>query len=335
MAGSSAGPQVAVVVLCWNGHRDTLACLESLGRVDWDQLTTIVVDNGSTDGTAEAVRERFPRVLLLRSNENLGFAEGNNVGLRAAFAAGADYVLLLNNDTVVDPGLLRALVEEAELRPDAGALCPMIYYNQPADRIWYAGAAFDPRRVHNGRHTGYGDRDVGQYAKTREIGRATGAAMLVRRKAVEDVGYLDHRLFLQVEDVEWSLRMRAAGYRILFVPAGKVWHGVSVATGGEHAPATAYYEMRNTLAVCARHFPLRGLAGLRREAAMVVIHLLHARKADRPWTNLRAVLQGWRDYRAGRLGSWREGGPTGGPPPYDVPMGVRARASDASRAAAA
>jgi GT2 family glycosyltransferase len=327
-------PHVAVVVLCWNGYSDTLACLESLGRMDWERLTTIVVDNGSTDGTAEAVVERFPAVLLLRSDENLGFAEGNNVGLRAAFAVGAEYVLLLNNDTVVDPGLVRALVEKAEQRPDAGALCPMIYYTQPADRIWYAGAAFDPRRVHNGRHTGYGDPDTGQYGKAREIGRATGAAMLVPRRVVEDVGYLDHRLFLQVEDVEWSLRMRAAGYRILFVPAGKVWHRVSVATGGEHAPATAYYEMRNTLAVCARHAPLGGLAALRREAAMVVIHLLHARKADRPAKNLSAVLQGWRDYRAGRLGAWPEG-PSEGPPPYDVPIGARAPASDASSAAAA
>jgi GT2 family glycosyltransferase len=325
---------VAVVVLCWNGYSDTLACLESLSRVDWQRLTTIVVDNGSTDGTAEAVLERFPEVLLLRSDENLGFAEGNNVGLRAAFAADAEHVLLLNNDTVVDAGLVRALVEEAQRRPDAGALCPMIYYTQPAERIWYAGAAFDPRRVHNGTHTGYGDSDRGQYAKTREIGRATGAAMLVPRRVVEEVGYLDTRLFLQVEDVEWSLRMRAAGYRILFVPAGKVWHRVSVATGGEHAPATAYYEMRNSLAVCARHAPLRGLAGLRREAAMVAVHVLHTRKADRPAKNLSAVLQGWRDYHAGRLGPWREG-LSEGSAPYDVPIGVRAPASDASRAAAA
>ena len=302
MNGEAGGLHVAVVVLCWNGYSDTLACLESLGQAEWDRLTTIVVDNGSTDGTSEAVRERFPEVVLLRSEENLGFAEGNNVGLRAALAAGAEYVLILNNDTVVDRDLIGALVEEAERRPDAGALCPMIYYTDPPDRIWYAGARFDPRGIHNGPHTGYGDRDVGQYGTTREIGRATGAAMLVRRGVLEDVGYLDARLFLQVEDVEWSLRMRAAGHRILFVPAGRVWHRVSVATGGEHAPATAYYEMRNTLAVCSRYAPLRRLASLRRECAVLALHLFHARKGDRPAENVRAVLQGWRDYRAGRLG---------------------------------
>jgi GT2 family glycosyltransferase len=306
-----AGPRVAVVVLCWNGCSDTLACLESLERVDWERLTTIVVDNGSTDGTSEAVLERFPEVVIMRSEENLGFAEGNNVGLRAAFAAGADYALILNNDTVVDERLIAALVGEAERRPDAAALCPMIYYTDPPDRIWYAGARFDARRVHNGRHTGYGDRDTGQYEATREIGRATGAAMLVPRRVVDDVGYLDGRLFLQVEDVEWSLRMRAAGYRILFVPEGRVWHRVSVATGGEHAPDTAYYEMRNTLVVCDRHAPLHGLAALTRDGSILAVHLLHARKADRPAENVRAVLDGWRDYRAGRLGQRGSSGERG------------------------
>jgi GT2 family glycosyltransferase len=298
----SEAPRVAVVVLSWNGRSDTLACLESLAHVDWDPLTTIVVDNGSTDGTSEAVLDRFPEVVILRSEENLGFAEGNNYGLRTAFAAGAEYALVLNNDTIVDRGLIAALAGEAERRPDAGALCPMMYYTDPPDRIWYAGARFDARRVHNGRHTGYGDRDTGQYDATREIGRATGAAMLVPRRVVEDVGYLDGRLFIQVEDVEWSLRMRAAGYRILFVPAGKVWHRVSGATGGEHDPDTAYYEIRNTLAVCSRHAPLRGPARLRREGSILAVHLLHARKAARPAENVRAVLDGWRDYRAGRLG---------------------------------
>jgi GT2 family glycosyltransferase len=310
-------PRVAIVVLCWNGLRDTIVCMESLHRIGYDALTTIVVDNGSSDGTAAIVHESFPDVTVIRLEENLGFAEGNNVGLRAAFSMGADYALLLNNDTIADEQLVAALVEEAEQRPDAGALCPMIHYTDPPDRIWYAGARFDARRVHNGRHTGYGDRDTGQYHATREIGRATGAAMLVPKRVVEDVGYLDGRLFLQVEDVEWSLRMRAAGYRILFVPAGKVWHRVSMATGGEHAPATAYYEMRNTLVVCDRHAPLPAAAKLRREAAILAVHLLHARKAPRPLVNMGAVLDGWRDYRAGRLGP-RDGDarpqPSGAPP---------------------
>jgi GT2 family glycosyltransferase len=295
-------PHVAVVVLSFNRCDDTRVCLESLRHLRWERLTVVVVDNASTDGTLEAVRRDYPEVVLIHSDANLGFAEGNNVGLRAAFAAGADYALLLNNDTIADQGLVEALVGEAMGRPDAGALCPMIHYVDPPDHIWYAGARFDPRAIHNGRHTGYRERDTGQYHSVREIGRATGAAMLIPRSVVENVGYMDGRLFLQVEDVEWSLRMRAAGYRILFVPQGRVWHHVSLASGGERAPDTAYYEMRNTLEVCSRHAPVRRLPRLRREAQMLAVHLFHARLAPRPLANARAVIDGWRDFRAGRLG---------------------------------
>ena len=301
MAGE-AFPHVVTVVLNWNGRDDTLTCLESLKRLDWPCHETIVVDNGSSDGSAGAIRSAHPEVTLIATGRNLGFAEGNNVGLRAALEAGADYVLLLNNDTVIAADALRRMVPEAERRRDAGALCPLIYYCDPPDRIWYAGARFDARRGHNGRHTGYGERDTGQYDRVREIGRATGAAMLVRRAVVEQVGFMDGELFLQVEDVEWSLRMRAAGWRIFFVPAGKVWHRVSVATGGEHAPATAYYEIRNTLAVCDRYAPARGLRAARRRLAILLVHMLHTRRARRPSENFRAVMAGWRDYREGRLG---------------------------------
>jgi GT2 family glycosyltransferase len=301
MAGE-AFPNVATVVLSWNGRDDTLACLESLAGLDWPRHHTIVVDNGSTDGTVAAIEAAHPDATVIATGRNLGFAEGNNVGLRAAMEAGADYVLLLNNDTLVARDLLRQLVAEAERRPDAGAFCPLIYYLDEPDRIWYAGARFDARRGHNGRHTGYGERDTGQYDRPREIGRATGAAMLVRRAVIDEVGLLDGDLFLQVEDVEWSLRMRQAGWRVFFVPAAKVWHKVSVATGGEHAPATAYYEMRNTLAVCDRYAPLRGVSAVRRRAAIWGVAVLHSRRGRRPTENLRAVVEGWRDYRDGRLG---------------------------------
>lgn len=295
-------PHVAVVILAWNGREDTLACLASLEEAAWNDLSTIVVDNGSSDGVADAIAEGFPDVDVIRSDHNLGFAGGNNLGLRAAYDAGADYMLLLNNDTVIDRNAIRELVAEAERRPDAGALCPLIYYMEPSDVIWFAGAPFDPRRGHNGRHTGYGERDRGQYDAVRETGRGTGAAMLVSRRAIDEVGFLDERLFLRVEDVEWSVRMRAAGYRVLMVPAAKVWHRVSVASGGEHSPAIAYYLTRNTLAVSARHAPLRGLARLRRDLTILLVALVHARRAQRPFENLRSVIEGWRDYRSGRLG---------------------------------
>src|SRR5579871_2335057 len=121
-------PAVAVVVLSWNGRDDTLACLASLAKADAPGLVTIVADNGSADGTAEAVAEQFPTVELIQNGANLGFAGGNNAGIRRALELGATHVLVLNNDTELDPGFLGALLDEARKRPDAGALCSKILF---------------------------------------------------------------------------------------------------------------------------------------------------------------------------------------------------------------
>ena len=301
MAGSSER-HVAVVVLTLDGREDTLACLESLASVDWDRLTAIVVDNGSTDGTERAVRDAFPDVTVVRSERNLGFAGGNNLGIRHALELAVDDVLLLNNDTEVEPGLIRELERELAARPDVGALCPLITYAEPADLIWYAGARFDPRRGHHGRQDGYRERDKGQYAHVRETQRASGCAVLLPRDVLENVGGFDEDLFLHYEDVDLSLRIRAAGRRIYVVPAARVRHKVSAGTGGEQSPTIAYYGMRNVLEVCERHAAVGPLRGALREAEAVAAHVLHARRARHPGANLRAVFAGWRDHRRGRLG---------------------------------
>jgi GT2 family glycosyltransferase len=294
---------VAPVICSWNGREDTLACLESLAQMRWEGLTPIVVDNGSTDGTAEAVRERFPDVVLLRSESNIGASGGNNLGMRHALELGADYVFVLNNDTSLDPDLIAELVAEAERRPDAGALCPLIYYEDPPDLVWYAGAEYEPDRGYNGQMTGYRERDTGQFEGVREIGALVTCAVLVPRPILEDVGLLDDSLFIQIDDFEWSLRMRRAGYRIYCVSGARMWHKISAACGGEDSPTVAYYAVRNTLAVNARHAPLRGPSALRRYATTLGAHLAHARKGEHPLRNLLAVVEGWRDFHRGRLGA--------------------------------
>ena len=293
---------MAVVILSWNGREDTLACLDSLADVRWERMTPVVVDNGSTDGTAEAIRDRFPDTVLLDAGGNIGFSPGNNLGMRHALDIGADYVLILNNDTRLDPGLVSALVAEAERRPDAGALCPLIYYDDPPDLIWYAGAEYTPERGHQGRMTGYRERDVGQYEGVREVGALIGCAALIPRHVLEEVGMFDDSLFIQIDDFEWSLRMRRAGYRVYCVSAARMWHKVSGARGGEDSPMVAYFSVRNTLAVNARHAPLRGLAAFRRNFVTLGTHIVHSRKGAHPVKNLLAVIEGWQDYRRGRLG---------------------------------
>ena len=215
---------MAAVVLGWNGRDDTLACLRSLRGATYPELSVVVVDNASTDGGPDAVAAEFPEATLLRLHENRGFAGGVNAGVEAALDEGVDFVLLLNNDATVDAGFLEPLVEAT--RPGVGAACSQIL-DADGSRIWYAGADYDPRRGHQGRHTGYGGPPIPASVAPYETDRACGGAMLVPRAAFELVGPLDEALFAYAEDVDWSLRARDAGLRIVVVPASVVRHRVS------------------------------------------------------------------------------------------------------------
>ena len=292
---------VAAVVLSWNRREDTLACLRSLAAAE-PQPEVIVVDNASTDGTAEAVRREFPAFHLIENPSNLGFAEGNDVGIRYALARGADHVLVLNNDTEVDRGFLAPLLEEAERRSDAGALSPKILFAEPRDLVWFAGAEYEPRSGYNGRHRGYRERDDGRFDAVVETGRVCGAAMLVPREVLEKVGVFDPELFAYSEDTDWSLRAREAGYRHYVVPASRVWHKVSAASGGESSPTALYYDLRNALVVAERHAPLGRAGTWRRRLVVLGAHLVQAARAPRRRECIAATWEGWRDFRAGRLG---------------------------------
>ena len=267
--------QLIAVVLNWNGGQDTLAALESL-----DGIETICVDNGSTDGSDAAVEERFPQVELIRTGANLGFAGGNNVGLRRAFERGADWVLLLNNDATAEPGLADALAGAAAARPDAGLLACKILF-EDGRTIQYAGATFNARLGYSGRLTGYGTPDRQDDDGVRDVDRADGAALALSRAAFEQVGGLDESLFMYVEDVELSLRVRRAGFGVVLVPDARVRHKGSAASGGRASTTNLFYSVRNTIAVSERYAPLPlGCARLRR-SVVVGAHLAAGAVASR------------------------------------------------------
>ncbi|HET7648575.1 MAG TPA: glycosyltransferase family 2 protein [Gaiellaceae bacterium] len=278
------------VVLNWNGGDDTLAALASL-----DGLPVVCVDNGSTDGSPEAIASAFPAVDLIRTGVNLGFAGGNNVGIRRALERGADWVLLLNNDAVAEPGLAAALESAAAARPDAGLLACKILAVDGAT-VQYAGATFRPRLGYSGRVATSGPEEL------RDVGRADGAALAVSRAAVERAGLLDESLFLYVEDVEWSLRVREAGFAVVLVPAARVRHKGSAASGGSASTTNLYYDTRNTIAVSERHAPLPRAGRAVRRGVVVAAHLAQAARHPRRAAAVRAVVDGWRDARHGRLG---------------------------------
>jgi GT2 family glycosyltransferase len=288
--------KLVAVVLNWNGGKDTPAALASLAGIE-----TICIDNGSTDGSDGEVERRFPGVELIRNGANLGFAGGCNVGIRRALERGADWVLLLNNDAVAEPGLADALDRAAAGRPDAGILACKVLF-EDGRTVMYAGASFNAQLGYSGKRTGWGRPDRPSNTSLLEVDRADGAAMAVSRAALDRAGLLDERLFLYVEDVELSLRVRESGFAVVLVPDAVARHKGSAASGGAASTTNLYYSTRNTIAVVERHAPLPvGLRGLRR-AVVVGAHLAQSFSHPDRRAAADAVLAGWADARAGRLG---------------------------------
>jgi len=303
MNSASADPLLATVVLNWNRREDTLACLASLQASKWPRRTEIVVDNASDEDVVGAVTARHPDAVIVRNRINLGFAGGMNAGLRKALELGADYILLLNNDTLIDPAMPETLVRAAVARPDAGILTPLVLYRDAPAMVASAGWEFDPRRGHPGRPLHAGERAEDRLHGVREVDASSGEAMLVAATAVREVGTLEEALYLRLEDIDWSLRMRSAGRRNYTVLDARLWHGVSQSSGGEHSELNAYYHTRNILFVCARHAPMSRPRATLRDVETLLANLVHARRGTRPAANARAVLAGWRDYARGRMGA--------------------------------
>lgn len=239
-------PAVAVVILNWNGRADTLACLESVQRVPARGCRVIVADNGSSDGSAAAIRQAYPGVDLIENGANLGFAAGNNEAIARALQDGAEFVFLLNNDTIVDPGIVDAFLDAARRLPQAGVFGAKIYYHADPQRLWYAGGCWDAKTLSFNEH-GAGEIDQGQYDRLTETDWVIGCAMFVRADVFRKVGLLEPKFFLNNEEVDFCSRVRRAGYSCAYVPQARLWHKVSASFGGEDSPLKEYFSARNRL----------------------------------------------------------------------------------------
>jgi GT2 family glycosyltransferase len=305
VSGLAADHAWWAIVLNWNGREDTLRCLESLTRVEHDDLGIVCVDNGSTDGSQQAVRDRFPRarVVLIEAHANLGYAAGNNLGLRHALEHGMRWAMLVNNDATVAPDVVAGFERAAHARARAGILAGKVLLADRPQTIWFAGQRVGELLGYSGRPRGYGRPDGPRYSQVRSTGRAVGALMAISREAIEQAGLLAEDLFLYVEDVDWALRARAACFEVVFAPQARAWHRVSASTGGEAASThTLYYGVRNTVAVLERRRPLGRVASALRRAAILATFSSHALTRAHRRRALRAVGAGFRDARAGRLG---------------------------------
>lgn len=251
---TTGSPLVFIVILNWNGWRDTLECVESCHALTWPNFRVVLVDNDSTDGSEEHLRRQLRDVEILQSGSNLGFAGGNNVGIRHALKNGADYVWLLNNDAVPDPDALTALVKAMVGEASAGIAGSKIYYHNDPSRIWFAGGIWEKGRLRL-RHRGAHQLDKGQFDTICEIGSVSGCSMLVRSAAIRDIGLMDESYFLYWEDVEWCARAGERDYKVLFVPESHVWHKIS-ASAGKNSFFQYYFWTRNGFNFLRRYDPV-------------------------------------------------------------------------------
>lgn len=312
-------PRIAVLVLNWNGADDTLACLASLRATAHAVHSVAVVDNGSQDDSVARIRAAHPEVTLIETGANLGFAGGNNVGLRWALAEGFDVAVLLNNDTTVATDWLAQFCDAASRLPPGSVLGGKILRADAADRVWHFGARWDAEacrfeKLAQGRPEG----EIDQLA---EVDVIVGCCMWLPRASLEAVGLLEESYFLNYEETDWCFRARRAGIRLYSVPRARVWHKVSASFSGQ--AHNAYFTFRNRRLWIERQF-----AGVERERVEVRMALPDERKAARKrwlyrtWRALcelagtrlppriaerlaicEAALAGVADYRARRFGN--------------------------------
>jgi len=249
-----SAPPVTAVVLNWCGEEVTRECLASLLAADYPALTILLVDNGSPDGSGERLHSAFPGIAYLQTGANLGYTGGNNRGIGWALDRGAEYVLVLNNDAVVEPTAVTRLVEAAGAGAQVGAVAPKILYFAAPDRIWFGGGSVS--RVRGlGVHRGRGERDDPTKNETLEgITFVTGCCCLLSADALRGVGAFAEDFFAYVEDVELSLRLARAGYRLVYQPAARVLHRVPLGVESAPSPFQIVHRDRNRRRLAHRHF---------------------------------------------------------------------------------
>jgi GT2 family glycosyltransferase len=309
--------KVCTVVLNWNTYELTKACIESLLRATYSNHEIILIDNASADGSGARLHQDYPDLPFIQNERNLGFARGCNVAIRRALELGADYVLLLNSDTKVEPNFLEPLVELAESDRTIGLISGKILLMGKPSRIWFAGAEVGP--LHH-KIRGTRELDDGRYDRVEEVTGCTGAMMFITRSVLETVGLLPEEYFFGMEEWDYSLAARRAGYRLYYCPKSLVHHHAD----GSHInndPKFVYCGIRNRIIFKEKYLPrvvhplwrilykvyVQHLAHLRLNLGKEAMHAYRTaqraafrdhRRAGRPYIEEQDLLNFEREFRA-------------------------------------
>lgn len=276
---------VFILILNFNGNNNTLDCVESLKKINITdfKLTILVVDNNSSE-KLNLKSDLFEKIQLkvIKNEKNLGFSGGNNVGIRHALKYGADYIVILNNDTYVHENFLIELLKAAQKGNENGILSPKIYFasgfeyhknryskQELGKVLWYAGGQMDWANV-IAHHRGVDQVDVGQFDKIEQTELATGCCMLIKKEVFDKIGMFDSRYFLYYEDADLSIKARNKNLKVVYVPASIIWHKNAGSTGGSGSALQDYYITRNRLFFGFRFAPIRSRLALFRESLFLL-----------------------------------------------------------------
>lgn len=247
-------PKVSIIILNWNGKKDTIECLESLKKVTYPNYEILLVDNGSADGSIEYFKEYYQDLEIIKNMENKGFAEGNNIGIRKAIENKADYILLLNNDTEVDSEFITELVNVAVTNNNIGIVGPIIYEFEDKNSIQSFGIRL---KLYNGRTYNIKSKNkniqLSNYIEKRDY--LTGCAMLIKTSVFEKIKGFDPVYFAYWEDTDLCFQVRKNNYSIYVTSNSKIWHKGSQSTGGYMNKNAYYYYIRNSLYFYYKNFP--------------------------------------------------------------------------------
>lgn len=277
--------KIAIIILNYNKQDNILECLASIKKIkkcpDWE-LVISVVNNQVKENDLLRLKQKYPDLILLNNKENLGFAQGNNLGIKNILRNNQDYVLLLNNDTTVDDHFLLGLIKSAQKDQLIGIISPKIYFYpgyefhqqryREADRgkvIWYAGGIVDWKNV-LASHRGVDEVDQDQYDKLEETDFATGCCMLIKREVFETIGYFDQKYFLYWEDIDFCKRAKLAGFKVIFDPQSLIWHKNASSSEGAGGESSVYYQTRNRLLFAYKYAGFRAKLALLRESLRLI-----------------------------------------------------------------
>lgn len=246
-------PKVSIIILNYNGLTDTIECLESLKKITYPNYDTIVVDNDSAGDDVKVLREKYGNYLhIVENDKNYGFAGGNNIGMRYALTnSNPDYLLLLNNDTIVDPEFVTEMVKVTESDPAIGAAVAKIYLYHKPNRFEAVGSKINMWRGQCFR-IGWMRKDTEQYEKLRELDAAAANSLLITKGVIQNVGFFDESYFIYLDDADYCVRVRRAGYKIVYVPKAKIWHKVG-ASARRVTGLPYYYLARNNFRFMRQH----------------------------------------------------------------------------------